>query len=220
MKVKALKSAAFTLAEMMVSMGASVVVIGGLLVSSISLQKTLLDNERFVDLREDQRRVLDYLGRELRRATSVVSKDSTGVPVEVEGETIEVSSESPLIFTLPGYYKNDVPGSADFDKPLEVVTTSDSIGYGTTDGLASPVLVWITKMYVPEEGSVCFVRREANTSQVIVRHAENLHVRVKFSPDGRSCNVESWVRTPIRDHSATLWSYDEVLLRNGDHELL
>lgn len=210
--------AAFTLLELMVSLGASVVVIGGLLISSVGLQKTLFENGNLVEIRENQRRVLDYIGRELRRAVSVASKDSAGLPIAVRGKTITLASETPLIFTLPGYYRSNNPSSSEFDQPLDVIATSDSVAYGDSSGAAPAVLVWITKAFIPEEGSVCLVRRENDTSQIIVRSAEALNVRLRFSDDGYSCRLESWVRTSVRERAVTVWTYDTVLLRNADNE--
>jgi len=210
--------AAFTLAELLVSLAASVFVIGGLLSAVISLQRTLVRNERNVAVREDQRRVLDYLAREMRRATMIATKDGSGLPIGVNGQTIHLSNDTPLIFTLPGYYRSNDPATREFDQPAEVLTNASAITYGDASGPAPQVIVWLSKAYVAEEGCTCFVRKEGAFTRVIARHADSLHVHVHFSADGRVCDIASSARGLAEDHVSVLASFDQVLLRNPDRE--
>lgn len=206
------------MAELLVSLAASVVVVGGLLLGSIGLHKTLHETEALVNRYADQRRVIDYLSRDLRRSITITAKDPSGLPVSVEGQSITVTDGSMLLFTLPGYYRSDAPADADYTKPFQVITTSDGVAYGDAGGAASEVIVWFKKVYVPEEGCVCFVRKESSTQEVIVRNAEQLNIRVHFAADTKSCEIEAWFRTPIRGHQQVHTTYDRVLLRNSNED--
>src|SRR6476659_9751352 len=64
-------SQAFTLAEMMIALAGSIVVLGALLLSSTQLQRALYASERYGMKQSDQRRLVDYLGRDLRRAVGI-----------------------------------------------------------------------------------------------------------------------------------------------------
>lgn len=212
------RSTAFTMAELLVSLAASVVVVGGLLLGSIGLHKTLHETEALVSRYADQRRVIDYLSRDLRRSITIASKDPSGLPTPVAGQSITVTDGAMLLFTLPGYYKSDVPAEADYTQPFQVITTNNGVAYGDASGAASEVIVWFKKVYVPEEGCVCFVRKESTTQEVIVRDAEQLNIRVHFADDAKSCDIEAWFRTPIRGHQQVHMTHDRVLLRNSSED--
>ena len=69
---------AFTLAEMMISMVGSSVIIGALLYSSMQLQRSLHAGEAYAGLQADQHRLLDYVTRDLRRAIGIGSTQTIG----------------------------------------------------------------------------------------------------------------------------------------------
>src|SRR3954447_18957869 len=107
------RTSGFTMAEMMIAMAGSAIIIGALLFSSIGLQRAFRASELYAAAQADQRRLLDYVTRDLRRAvgiamsTSVNGSDATKV-----GTTpVTVENDIGLILTLPGYYKNNTPTS-------------------------------------------------------------------------------------------------------------
>jgi len=204
----------FTFAELLVSMAVSVMIIGALLGGSVALQRTLRASELYGSSQSDQRRLIDYLARDLRRSIAIAATDAAGLPQTVADETIAVSDRASLVLTLPAYYKSDVPSDARFDQPLPVVTANGSIYYGSSAGPAPGVVVSYRKTFVAEEGCVCFVRQEAEVKQIIVRPAEDLHLRVTVAPDGRSAAVQAWFRSPSHGIRPVVSTYDHVLLRN------
>jgi hypothetical protein len=70
--------AAFTLAELTISAGLLVTVLGGILFTTITLQRCAVATLDFANGQDDQMRILDYLAVDLRRSTGV-SVDATGV---------------------------------------------------------------------------------------------------------------------------------------------
>ena len=90
---------AFTFMEMMISVAASVIVIGALLVSAISLRRALNSSKVYADAYSDQRRVTDYIGRDLRRAVAVAMTDAAGIRTEVTGDaaTVLIADRATLI---------------------------------------------------------------------------------------------------------------------------
>lgn len=199
-------------------MGASVVIIGGLLLGSIGLHKTLHENHVFTSRYSDQRRLIDYLARDLRRAVFMAGTDSSGLPIPVTGQTVTINESGSLIFTLPGYYRSDVPTDAGYDEAYSVIATEQGVEYGDASGSAPAVNVMLKKMYVAEEGCVCFVRKEGDAVQVIVRDAASLSISVKFADDDTSCEVAARFVSPIRGHEELITTSDRVLLRNADIE--
>ncbi len=203
---------------MLVSMAASVVIIGGLLLGSIGLHKTLHENYVFTTRYSDQRRLIDYLARDLRRAVFIAAKDASGLPIPVTGKTINIDENGSLVFTLPGYYRSNVPTDGNYDQAYPVIATEQGVEYGDSSGAAPTVNVWVKKMYVPEEGCICFVRKEGDTVQVIARDAATLGLTVQFAADETSCEVAARFTSPVRGHEEFVTTFDHVLLRNSDIE--
>lgn len=197
-------------------MAASAIIIGGLLLGSVGLQKTLHESQAFVTRYADQRRIIDAVARDLRRAILVASKDSSGLPISVAGQSITIAEGAVLIFTVPGYYRSDAPAEPAYDDAWPVISTDTGLAYGDTSGPAPELIGWFKKVFVPEEGSVCFVRKEADHTEVIVRDAESLNLRVTFAADSTSCDIEAWFRTPGRGREQFVTTYDRVLMRNSD----
>jgi hypothetical protein len=206
----------FTLIEVMVSMGASMIVLGALVMSSISLRRGLQSNATYAHAYSDQRRVTDYIGRDLRRAVAMVVTDEAGQRTEIGGTpvTVTIADRASLSVTLPAYYRSNERHDAEYDAPLEVVADEKRLDYGTSEGLAPPVVVSFRRIYYASEGCVCFIREEAGTAEVIVRHAENLNVQVAVAQDGQTASIKTWFRNPTLGPSPLVSTYDRVLLRN------
>jgi type II secretory pathway pseudopilin PulG len=206
----------FTLAEMMVSLGASVIVIGALLLSAVSLRRALNSNRIYAEAYSDQRRLTDYIGRDLRRAVAVAFTDSDGVRTEVAGtpSTVLIADRATLIVTLPAYYRGNARTDANYEAPLEVVADQQRLDYGTPAGLAPPVEVSFRKIFYGREGCVCFVRQEAGTEEVIVRNAESLFVQVSIAASAQESSIKTWFRSSQLGPAPLVSTYDRLLLRN------
>ncbi len=102
---------AFTLAEMMMSLGCSTIILAAVVVSGVALQKSFAAVEAYSTTEADQLRVLDYIAMDCRRGMrSTVGTVTT--PAVVNGSwvngTFTVSSASPqtLLLSLPVYYSS------------------------------------------------------------------------------------------------------------------
>ena len=67
------KTQAFTLVEMMRAIGLAPTILGGTLTSSIALQKSFSSLDNYFATHMQQVRIVDYLGRDVRRGLSVTS---------------------------------------------------------------------------------------------------------------------------------------------------
>jgi hypothetical protein len=214
MRSRALR--AFTLAELLIGMVGSSIVIGALLFSSVQLQKSLHASESYAASQADQRRLLDSLSRDVRRAIGIASTTTMGGAggAPLAGESVKIENSTSLVLTQPGYYQSDAPEDRNYDQVLPVVAADNFVDYGTKEGHAPGVRVIFRKQYIEEEKCVCFIRLEAEAQSIIVRQAENLHLQVGVAPDGRTCHVEVTFVSP-RYRSETLISMrDQILLRN------
>lgn len=205
---------AFTIAELIISMAASMLIVGALLAGSMGLQRSLHASEIYGTSQSDQRRLIDYVARDLRRAVAFAATDEGGASGMGAGGTASIADRATLVLTLPGYYKSDVPADADFDQPLPVIASNEGVAYGTTAGPAPGVVVRYRKVFVAEEGCVCFVRQEAETKRIIVRRADDLSLRVTIADDGMSGVIEASFRTPSSGVRPLVSTCDQVMLRN------
>jgi Tfp pilus assembly protein PilW len=211
------RSHGFTMAEMMIAMAGSAIIIGALMFSSIGLQKAFRASELYAASQADERRLIDYLGRDLRRAVAIATSTSVngGTATKVGTDAVMVEKDTALLLTLPGYYKSNAPGDESFDEALPVVISDHRIDYGTAAGQASGVPVIFRKTFIADEGCVCFVRQEADAQEIIVRRAEDLCTRLTLSSDGTSCVVEVWFVSPFGSTRPLVETHDEIMLRNN-----
>ena len=215
MRKRRAPSEGFTIAELMISMAAGMMILGALLAGSMGLQRSMHASELYGSSQSDQRRLIDYVARDLRRAVAIGATDAAGAPVALASGSVGVAERATLLLTLPGYYKSDVPGNGDFDQPLPVIAADDGVSYGTTAaGPAAGVAVSYRKMFLAEEGSVCFIRQEADARHIIVRGAEELALRITIAADGKSAVIEASFRAPLSAARPLVSTSDQVLLRN------
>lgn len=207
---------AFTLAEMMIALIGSMIILGALLLSSTQLQRALYASERYAAKQTEQRRVIDYLGRDLRRAIGLGATTTIGgtAGARLAGATISVEKGTSLLLTLPGYYQSQSPGNPAYDEALPVVVADNRVDYGTASGPVEGVRVLFRKEYLASEGSECFVRVEGDNQSVIVREAEDLHLQIGVSPDGRTCTIDVTFTPNGRGLVARVSTRDQVLMRN------
>jgi hypothetical protein len=209
------RCAAISLAEILICMGMMSIILGCLLSSSLALQKTLQNSERYAGYYSDQHRLMDFVGRDLRRAVALSATDASGLDQAVVGAPIDIDQRGTLTLTLPGYYQSDVPTDPGFDAALPVVPVDPHLDYGTAGGPGKPVTVTFRKIFVAAESSVCFVREEAADRRVIVRKADDLHVQITVSDDGRTAVVKAWYLAKFSRAGAIVSTYDTLMLRNN-----
>ena len=209
-------TAAFTLVEVMVSMSASIIVLATLIVGSMTLQKSLHITEKSAEAYSDQRRLTDYLSRDLRRAVSIAKTDGAGLRSEVEGSggTIAIDNLASLILKLPAYYQSNTSSEAGYEAPLEVIGDMRRLDYGGPNGLASPVEITFRKVFHAKERSICFVRQEAGSEEVIVRHAQAFGVEIQINPGAHTCSIKTTYQSPQRRTAPLVTTHDGLLLRN------
>ncbi len=185
------RSHAFTLTEVMIAMTASIVVLGALLLSSTQLQRALYASERLATAQSNQRRLMDYVARDLRRAVGIGSATTMNgadcVPLLDASAAIENGCS--LVVTLPAFYQTDEQG-ANYGASLPVVVAANVVDYGTAEGHAPCVQIIYLKQYVKEEKCDCFVRVEGGVPSVIVREAADLHLLVTLAADGRVGSIK------------------------------
>lgn len=209
------KSGGFTLAEMLIALAASVLVVGALLAGSIGLHHALHASEIFADHFSDQRRIIDYVSRDLRRSVGIAARDAAGTDRELAGETLLVSTQDSLVVSLPGYYESNVPADENYDAALSPVATEKGPDYGDASGAAPPVTVVYRQVTVAEENCVCLVREEAGVAEVIVRDAEEFILSISVSGDGRTAVVQGAFAFSGSRATAGLPTRDLIMLRNS-----
>lgn len=200
----------------MIGLAGSIVIIGALLFGSMSLQRALHASELYATYQSDQRRLIDYLSRDLRRAIGIASATTVNgsAAIKLSSGSLTVEDNTALVLTLPAYYQNNDPGTTGYTQPMSVVTADNRVDYGTTAGFAPGVCVIFRKMYVASEGTVCFVREEADHAFIIIRHADNVHLNVTVSPDGTTCLAQVAFQSPYQNVGPLVTTSDEILLRN------
>jgi hypothetical protein len=112
---------AFTLVEMITSVGCGMIILGAILAAGISLQKSYAAVESYSMAEADQLRVLDYIAMDCRRATNAA----------VTTVTVNGVTENALVLTLPTYYSSSTSSSATFNTPS---VTSGSLVFGSVSG--------------------------------------------------------------------------------------
>ena len=210
------RSAAFTLAEMMIAMCGSVIVIGALLFSSLNLEKSLHSAERTAANQADQRRLLDYVARDLRRAIGVASTTSVGgkAGTRLSGAAVTVEGDTSLLISLPGYYQDQTPGNPAYDQALPVVAADNYVDYGSGAVHAAAAHVIFRKQFDASQNCTCFVRVEENHETVIVPDADNMHLQITVGADGKFCTVQASFRTSTSASAPLITEREDVLLRN------
>ena len=118
---RAQREAGFTLPELLVGTAAAGIILLGLVLGSIALQRSYAATDQYATAQDSELRVMDYITRDLRRAMSVTVTNNTQVSVVV-----------------PDYYNNyDSTGNPNVrdptvnSQPLDPVITSGSPVYGT-----------------------------------------------------------------------------------------
>ena len=212
---KATRESGLTLAEVLIALAGSVIVIGALMAGSISLQKSFHASESYANTQADQRRLIDWVARDLRRSIGVSTCAAGGTPTKLTSGSVDFNDLEAFVITLPAYYKSNDRADNHYDEALSVIAAGDRAAYGTTDGPAPEFLVSFRKLYLAGEKSVCFVRDEGDTRLVIVRNANDLRLQVTVAPDGESCTLVAQFLSPYGKKQTAVAVHDQVMLRNA-----
>jgi Tfp pilus assembly protein PilW len=128
------KYAAFTLTELMVSVGCGVLILAAVVTAGVSLQKSYAATEAYSTTEGNELRVLDYVAMDCRRATSgTVPGTATPTPYVGTGSFVSgswVASSSgttALILSLPVYYSSTSSSAV----PNTPTLSSGVITYGS-----------------------------------------------------------------------------------------
>ncbi len=149
------RSAAFTLVELLVAMSAFGLFMTALMTTWRSLTTTALNTTSYAQRQNDQMRVLDYVKRDIRRATAVEIYNGAAL---VTGTT---TFGTELRLTIPDYYADSrEEDNAIGTKTLSTPTVSSgTVAYGTA----------LTVRYYALNGAV--IRDEAGTLRTVANAA-------------------------------------------------
>ncbi len=204
-----------TLAEVLIAMAGSILIIGALMAGSLGLQRSFHASETYANSQADERRLIDYVARDLRRAIGISTSSAGGVSSRLTSGAVELDGTMALILTLPAYYKSNATADSAYDQALPVIAAGDRVAYGTEAGPAPVVPVSFRKLFLAAEKSMCFVRDEGDTRQVIVRNAETLQLQVTVAADGESCALVAQFLSPFGRQQTAVAVHDQVMLRNA-----
>ncbi len=87
--------AAFTLAELMMSVALSSVILGAIIVASVTVQKSIQASQDYTTGMAAQVRVLDYIGLDVRRAITVTSTGNHSFDLQIP-DYYDTSKSSPV----------------------------------------------------------------------------------------------------------------------------
>jgi hypothetical protein len=209
------RNAAFTMLEVVIATMGSVIILGALMAASIGMQKSFGASERYADTQTEERRLIDYIARDLRRAVAVSKREPGGNFERYAGGTFEMVEGGELQLKLPAYYRSNAPMNADFDKALPVVGIGNGrVDYGTASGAAPPVLIAYRKVFHPEDGTLCYVRDEDSVREVVVRSAGALSLTLTSPNDSANIRLSASFRADFSRTGGIVSVYDEVMIRN------
>ena len=177
--------AAFTFVEMLVAMAVGGIFLSGLLAMWNVLGSTALNTTTVAQRQSDQIRVLDYLKRDIRRATTVELYDGATL---VTGTTTFATE---LRLTIPDYYADSRADDNAFgiNVPVAPAVSDGVVEYGTA----------MTVRYFAQGGAV--VRDEAGTARTVAAAAGAFVLTFKRETTGAvRCSIV--FDQPLRSGSA------------------
>jgi type II secretory pathway pseudopilin PulG len=122
------KITAFTLAELLVAVGVLGMFTAALLTTWSAVGYSALNTTTYTRRQNDQMRILDYLKRDIRRATKVELYNGS---IIVAGTNIPASE---LKLTIPDYYadsREDDDSRGGANTPIAPTITGDVVSYGS-----------------------------------------------------------------------------------------
>ena len=162
------RSAAFTLVEMLITLAVFGVFMAGILTTWSSLSFTGLNTTAYAARQNDQMRLLDYVKRDIRRATAV--QIYSGATLITDTTTFGTE----LRLTLPGYYSD----TREEDNAIGTRNTNAPSASSGTVSYGSP----FTVRYYVTGGAV--IRNESGTLRTIADAAGAFTVSFKKETTG------------------------------------
>lgn len=103
-----------TLVEMMFSLTISVIVLGVLTYSSVSISRSLSATQRFMVGVANENRLMDYVAADLRRAlgVSIISGGTTTSLRDSGSSSYSITNTTILAINIPDYYASNTPNNA------------------------------------------------------------------------------------------------------------
>lgn len=168
--------AGFTLPEMLVGAAVASILLGGLMVGSVALQRSFTASDRLARAQADLLRVGDYMARDIRNATSINATANAGVMLTV---------------TTGDYYdRRGTPNNTSDDVAISPTLGRTGVTYG-----ASPMTIRYVRSGTSILREVTRVDGGASITSTI-RIADNVsNLAVAITADG-SATITSATTTP------------------------
>lgn len=162
------KRAAFTLVELLIAVAAFGLFSTALMLTWNSINATAVNTTAYARRQNDQMRVLDYLKRDIRRATTVEIYNGDSL---VSGTT---TFGDELRLTIPDYYQDtrEDDNTLGTNTPNSAAVTGGEVTYGTA----------LTVRYYTVNGAA--VRNEANVVRTVSDAAGAFALSFKRETDG------------------------------------
>jgi Tfp pilus assembly protein PilW len=182
------RTAGFTVAELMVALGVSTLVLGATITSSVALQKSFSAIDDYFGTHMQQIRIVDYLGRDVKRGLTVTtSADLQTVTMTIPDYIVKAGDPD----------ANSDPVTGNIGKPRTPTVTRTStglqVGYGST---TSTVVYSISGNSVirTENGAVTTIAASTDqlvpqTTDVELANTEYANTTVTFRPIFSSGNA-------------------------------
>ena len=108
------RAAGFTLAELLVSVTITGIILGVLVLAGAGINRRLWATERFFNEVGDENRMMDSVAMDLRRAVRVsLLNGSTSTPIkDTLGTYYSINSSNTLVISIPDYYGSNTPDNS------------------------------------------------------------------------------------------------------------
>lgn len=171
------KQAGLTMIETVIAVAVTGVVLSGVAVGTMALQKSSLGAKHYAAGMNNGSRLVDYVTRDLRCATKVSRLVSGTATPFLKGQTLEVSDTNQLVVHIPDFYVSNVPDNSsgsDYKTPrhgrAQIPSASTYFSYntvvevfGVTRAPRYPGTVdvrYVRKARSSGDPTVCFFRQE------------------------------------------------------------
>ena len=99
-----------TLAELLMAISSGMLVIGGMIIGAIAVRKAISATDRYITSTNNQTRVMDYVGADLRRALRVATlTGGVSTPLKSNSTGFGVTETNILTINIPDIYASNTP---------------------------------------------------------------------------------------------------------------
>ncbi len=108
------RAAGFTLAELLVSVAITGIILGILVLAGAGINRRLWATEKFLNEVGNENRMMDSVAMDLRRAVRVsFLNGSTSTPIkDTSGTYYSINSSNTLVISIPDYYASNTPNNS------------------------------------------------------------------------------------------------------------